>query len=150
MLLTFAVILATLVGQGLTLNGFIKALGITVEGKHREESLARLKVARAARDTLTQLARESWADADAVQDARAHLEHAITHDKEIEEAATPELRKREEAYRRIQEALNDAQGREILRLYDEGAIAPSIMRKLQRELDLEELRNEAAGAATAE
>ncbi|HEY7992985.1 MAG TPA: Na+/H+ antiporter [Candidatus Eremiobacteraceae bacterium] len=145
-LLTFAVILATLVGQGLTLNGFIKALGITVETKHREESLARLKVARAARRTLTEIAKETWADAAALQDARAHLEHAITHDKEIDEASTPALRKREEAYRRIQSAVNDAQSREILRLYDEGAIDPSIMRKLQRELDLEELRSEPASS----
>ncbi|HET9344019.1 MAG TPA: Na+/H+ antiporter [Candidatus Eremiobacteraceae bacterium] len=145
-LLTFAVILATLVGQGLTLNGFIKSLGITAETTSREESLARLKVARAARDTLAQLAKETWADADAVQDARTHLEHAITHYKDVGEAPTPELRKQAEAYRRIQAALSDAQMREVLRLYDEGAIAPSIMRKLQRELDLEELRSETTGS----
>jgi len=145
-LLTFAVILTTLVGQGLTLNGLIKGLGITVETTRREESLARLKVARATRQTLAQIAKEKWADADAVQDARAHLEHAVKHYKEVDEALTPELRKRAEAYRRIQEALSDAQSREILRLYDEGAIAPSVMRKLQRELDLEELRSETAGS----
>jgi len=145
-LLTFAVILATLVVQGLTLNGLIKVLGITVEAKHREESLARLKVARAARQALAQIVNEKWADDDVVRDARTHLEHAITHYNDIEDASTREIRERAKSYRRIQQALSDAQSREILRLYNEGAIDVSIMRKLQRELDLEELRSETAGS----
>lgn len=54
--LTFAVILATLVGQGLTLTPMVRWLGVTSDGKaEREATLARREASRAALSRLDEL-----------------------------------------------------------------------------------------------
>ena len=59
--LTFCVILATLVLQGLTLPGLIRRLGVRDDGaEEREEEQARLMAADAALDRLDELGEEDW------------------------------------------------------------------------------------------
>lgn len=138
---TFAVIFATLVVQGLTLPLLIKALKITSETGDREEALARVKASRAAYATLNRLAKEPWADQTIVRDLREHLRQALAHHKALQDdALTPQQAEAEKAAARIRRELNDAQSREILRLHDEGAINTATMTKIQRELDLEAVR----------
>src|SRR5206468_8904753 len=58
--LTFAVILATLVGQGLTLAPLIKWLGVRPDRhEEREEIKARIALAEAAQLRIAQLAEEA-------------------------------------------------------------------------------------------
>ncbi len=142
--LTFAVILATLVGQGLTLPVLIRLLGITPESPEREEALARLKATRAARTALEKLSPQPWADSDVVRDVREHLKKAAAHHRATRDRTlTSGQTKSATAARRIRHELNEAQSREIVRLRDEGAINDATVRKIQRELDLEAVRDEA-------
>jgi monovalent cation/hydrogen antiporter len=148
--LTFAVILATLVIQGLTLPVLIRALGVGSDGSaEREETLARLKVTRAAYDRLKNLANEPGVDKAVVDDLRGHLKATYAHQSGRQQRSlTPEDESRASAVARIRRELTAAQSREIVRLRDEGAINDAVMHKIQRELDLEDLRN-VSSAATA-
>jgi CPA1 family monovalent cation:H+ antiporter len=142
--LTFSVILATLVGQGLTLPLLIRLLGIQSETSDREEALARLKATRAARAKLEKLAQESWANPDVVKDVREHLKQATAHHLAIrDQKVTSQQANAAAAARRIRHELNEAQSREIVRLRDEGAINDATVRKIQRELDFETVRDDA-------
>ncbi len=139
--LTFAVIFATLVLQGLTLPLLIKVLGITSENGDREEALARVKASRAAYAALKRLAKEPWADKTVVQDVREHLRQSLEHHKALQDdTLTPQQSESANAAQRIRRELNDAQSREIQRLHTEGAINTATMTKIQHELDLEAIR----------
>jgi CPA1 family monovalent cation:H+ antiporter len=142
--LTFAVILATLVGQGLTLPALIRALRLTADGDDREETLARLKATRAAYAALNKLAEEPWADKQIVADLRGHLKASLAHHEATrDQRLTQEQRKSAQALYRIRRELAEAQNREIIRLRNEGAINDATMHKIQRELDLQSLEAEA-------
>ncbi len=142
--LTFAVILATLVVQGLTLPLLIRALHVTSDsGAQREEALARLKATRAAYAQLQKIAKEPWADAAVVADLRNHLKQALAHHKGLRDnTLTPQQEAVANAMRRIRSELNAAQSREIVRLRDEGAINDATMSRIQRDLDLESVRRD--------
>ena len=143
--LTFAVIFATLVVQGLTLPALIRWLRITPESENREESLARLKAARVAYAALDKLEREPWADAAVVADLRSHLKGSLEHHTaKRDHTLTPQQKRSADARYRIQRELNDAQSREIVRLRNEGAINDTTMQKIIRELDLQALEAEAS------
>ena len=60
--ITFALILVTVVGQGLTLPWLIRRLGVIDDGteEEREEIRARLVIARAALDRVDELEDEDW------------------------------------------------------------------------------------------
>ena len=142
--LTFAVIFATLVLQGLTLRPLIRALHVHAETGDREEALARLKAARAAYAALEKLSKERWAHPLLVDDFRGHLKQAMKHNRaRRDQKITPEQERLAQSAQRIARALNDAQSREIVRLRDAGAINDETMRKIQHELDLEAVRNDA-------
>jgi hypothetical protein len=120
----------------------IRVLGITSESGEREEALARLRATRAARATLEKLALESWADPEVVRDVRAHLKQATAHHLAMrDQTLTAHQAQSAAASRRIRHELNEAQTREIIRLRDEGAINEATVRKIQRELDLEAVRD---------
>ena len=72
--LTFAVILFTLVVQGLTLPYVIRALGVRDDGsdEEREELGARLAAAEAALARLEELGEEEWTREDTVERLRGH------------------------------------------------------------------------------
>ncbi|HKW44234.1 MAG TPA: cation:proton antiporter, partial [Candidatus Eremiobacteraceae bacterium] len=140
--LTFSVILATLVGQGLTLPLLIRMLGIKSESGDREESLARLKATRAASAALEKLAGEPWADQEVVRDVRAHLKSAAKHHRAMrDQTLTTGQANSAAAARRIRHELNEAQSLELMRLQNEGAINDATARKMQYELDLESVRD---------
>ena len=142
--LTFAVIFATLVVQGLTLQPLIRFLRITSETDDREETLARVKAARAAYAALGKLEGEPWADAAVVADLRGHLKTSLEHRTAARDhVLTPEQKRAAESLYRIRHELNDAQSRELVRLRNEGAINEATMTKIGRELDLQALEAEA-------
>ena len=60
--ITFALILVTVVGQGLTLPWLIRRLGVVEDGseEENEEMRARLVIARAALDRVDELETEDW------------------------------------------------------------------------------------------
>lgn len=143
--LTFAVMLATLVGQGLTLAPLIKRLHIDGDrGEWQEELETRIATARAARTRLDELAREEWVRKDVVQDLAGHIDQRLTRldarrdgarDADAQEAAAA-------AFARLQIELLDAEIREATRLRDAGRINDGTLRTIQRELDVERVRLE--------
>ena len=69
--LTFSVILATLVGQGLTLPVMIRALGLEDDGiEDREDAKARIHAAEAALARLEELVDEDWVREDTAERVR--------------------------------------------------------------------------------
>jgi CPA1 family monovalent cation:H+ antiporter len=142
--LTFCVILATLVGQGLTLPLLIRALGIRPEDEVAEEEReARLVAAQAAVHTIERL-REQWPDhLELVDQLAAQYGHRVRHIEPPNGAPHDEAERELLEHRLIRRAVIDAERNAVIRLRDEGRVGDEAMRRLERDLDLEELRLEA-------
>jgi NhaP-type Na+/H+ or K+/H+ antiporter len=142
--LTFAVILATLVGQGLTLPLLIRRLGVGDDGSVQHEEIhAREASLEAAVLRLEELA-EEWPDhMELIEQLRARYQHAEEH-LEHDHAAEGNLEPGQEQieHEQIRRAVIDAQRVAIIDLRDRGVIGDAAVRRVERELDLEELRAE--------
>jgi CPA1 family monovalent cation:H+ antiporter len=144
--LTFAVILATLVGQGLTLPFLVRRLGIEDAGgsAEAEEAYARLITADAATGRLDQLAAEWPGHLELIDNLRAQYDHRTRHERqrkhpeERDEAAERELIE----HRQIRMSVLMAEREALLMLRERGAISDDVHRTIERDLDLEELRME--------
>ncbi len=78
--LTFAVILATLVGQGLTLPWLIRRLGVGDDGSEQHDEIhAREAANSAALERLDELAEEWPGHLELIDQMRARYEHAAEH-----------------------------------------------------------------------
>jgi CPA1 family monovalent cation:H+ antiporter len=145
--LTFAVILATLVGQGVTLPLLIRALKIDdgAGAAGQEEAYARYVTADAATARLDDLAREWPGHLELIDNLRSQYSHETHHaelrqDHDVEdEAAEQELLE----HRAIRVGVLGAEREALLALRDRGAISDPIFRRIERDLDLEELRMQA-------
>ena len=143
--LTFAVILMTLVGQGLTLPLLIRALRIPDDGgAEREDAKARIRAAEAALERLEELADEDWVRDDTIERMRGQYRFRTnrfrarfdgTDDGGVEE--------RSAAYQRLRRELLDAERRAVVGLRNEGIITEAVMQRVQRDIDLEDLRLDA-------
>jgi Na+/H+ antiporter len=73
---TFAVVLVTVVGQGLTLPALIRHLGVAADGREEEheELVARLTASKAALTELEAMADEGWAGDETLERARQYYE----------------------------------------------------------------------------
>src|SRR3954452_1156778 len=140
--LTFAVIFATLVLQGLTLGPLIRRLGITGDGDD-EEIRARLAATTAALQRLDELAAEDWTRDDTVQRMRGMYEYRQRRFKaqagKIEDDGYED---RSMAYQRTIQAVLAAQREALVALRNEGTISNEVMNRVVREFDLEESRLE--------
>ena len=76
MFVTFAVVLVTVVGQGLTLPVLIRRLGVAADGREEEheELVARLTASKAALTELDVMADEGWAGEEPLDRARQYYE----------------------------------------------------------------------------
>jgi monovalent cation/hydrogen antiporter len=142
--LTFAVILATLVVQGLSLPALIRRLRLTGDGAEEQEELrARMAATKAALDRLEVLAGEDWTRDDTVQRLQGLYEFRRRRLKaragKIEDDGTED---RSLAYQRLVRELLEAQRQAIVRLRNQGAISNEVMHRIERELDLEDTRLE--------
>ncbi|HEY6708927.1 MAG TPA: Na+/H+ antiporter [Actinomycetota bacterium] len=142
--LTFSVILATLVVQGLTLPALIRGLRLEEDdAEEREELKARLTATRAALDRLQELAGADWTRDDTVErlqglyDFRRRRLKARGGYLEDDGAEDRSL-----AYQRLLRELLQAQRQAIVQLRNQGAISNDVMHRVERELDLEDTRLE--------
>jgi Na+/H+ antiporter len=142
--ITFTVILVTLVGQGLTLPIVIRAVGLgSDDDEGHEEAHARSDLVEVALARIGELY-EKWPThrelLDNLRSTYQHrAEHAEQHHEEPGSASEQEL----VDHRAIRRDVIDAQREALARLRDEGAIDDDVLRSIERELDLEELRMEA-------
>ncbi len=144
--ITFSLILVTVVGQGLTLPWLIRRLGVVEDGTEEEgeEIKARLVIARAALERLDELAEEDWTLDGSIDRARRLYEYRRRRFKiragKIEDEDG--IEERSLAYQRMMHEVYAVQRRELLRLRNERVISADVMRRVERELDLEESRLE--------
>ena len=141
LVLATAVIVVSLVVQGLTLEPLVRLAGIARppgDTRH-EETVARLRLAEAALARLDELADGDCAADDAIDRARAGLQARIGRTRaRIDGDQPPEpdgLTDRD-----LRRALNAAENAELARLYDDGTISQPTRQRLQRGLDLEATR----------
>jgi monovalent cation/hydrogen antiporter len=144
--ITFSLILVTVVGQGLTLPWLIRKLGVVEGGaeEENEELKARLVIAKAALDRVDELEGEDWTRDGTIERVRnlyryrkrrfAARAGKIEDEDGIEEGSL--------AYQRMMHEIYAVQRRELVRLRNEREISAEVMRRVERELDLEEQRLE--------
>ena len=141
--LTYCVILGTLVLQGLTLPVLIRVLGLEDDGLDREEELlARVVSADRARERLEELADEDWTNDDTVERLRGMYGFRQRRFTSLRDG-DGDYEGRSEAYQRLTREAIDAQREALLDLRDAGRITDEVMRRVERDLDLEESRLDA-------
>jgi monovalent cation/hydrogen antiporter len=142
--MTFGVILATLVLQGLTLPTLIRRLGVRDDGSEEQEELrGRLLATNAALARLEELAGEGWTRDDTVERMRGLYQFRRRRLKaRAGYLADDGYQDRSLAYQRLVRELLEAQRREIVLLRNQGEISNDVMHRIERDLDLEDSRLE--------
>ena len=143
LLLTFAVILATLVGQGLTLPLVLRWVrwdGVEADGDEAE--FARATMYQVGLDAIKGI-RPRWPGHQPLLDRlesglRDRGQHLATDDP----SETQERRQERIEHEEIQLTVINAQRAAVIELRDAGEINDQTLRTIERELDLEELRME--------
>ena len=143
--LAFAVIIATLVFQGLTLPFVIRALGVEAEDlDEREESKARIHAADAALARLEELADEDWVRPDTADRLRRQMDFRRNRfAARFSEDDDGAIEEQSQAYQRLVRELLDAERSAVLALRREGKINDDVMYRVTRDLDLEDARLDA-------
>jgi Na+/H+ antiporter len=140
--LTFTVIVATLVLQGLTLPALIRALGISDDGSaEREDAKARIKAAEAALARLEELVADGAVRPDTAERVRGAL--GFRRDRfraRFDDEDDGAIEERSIAYQRVMRELLDAERAALLSLRNNGVINDTVMQRVQRDLDLEAAR----------
>ena len=143
LLLTFGVILTTLVGQGLTLPFLLRRVGwdsAQLDGD--EATAARASAYQAGLDEIDR-ARAAWPGHQPLLDRLQsglldRTQHLATEDA----AETAERRQERVEHEEIQRGVIAAQRTALIELRDRREINDQTLRTIERELDLEELRME--------
>ncbi|MEU7872169.1 Na+/H+ antiporter [Dactylosporangium sp. NPDC049140] len=143
---TFVVVLVTLVGQGLTFAPLVRLLGLRPNevDEARERNEARAAAAHAALDRLDDLDEDEPAEQREIEALRRKFKEQLQRYEHrldvLQKADSDELpvSERYEAALRIRRLAIEAQREEILRRRDAGGLSDEALRRLERELDLEE------------
>jgi CPA1 family monovalent cation:H+ antiporter len=140
--LAFAVIVATLVGQGLSLPWLIRRLGVVggTDDLDHEELHARLAAADAARARLEELEIEYPGHLELIDQLRAGFDHESSHVWQHEEQGPNAAEQELIDHRAIRSAVLLAEREAVIGLRDEGIINDETLRRVELDLDLEALR----------
>ncbi len=140
--LTFAVILVTLVGQGLTLPWLIRMLHFEDDGgAEREDAKARIKAAEAALARLEELEAEGWVREDTAERTRGQYRFRANRFRARYEGVDDDgVEERSQQYQRLRRELLEAERQAVIGLRNEGRITEDVMQRVQRDIDLEDLR----------
>jgi monovalent cation/hydrogen antiporter len=140
--LTFAVILGTLVLQGLTLPALIRALRIEPDHlDEKEDAKARIHAAEAALGRLEELLEEDWVRDDTAERLRGlynFRRDRFTSRFDMDSDGAIEEQSRR--YQRLRRELLNAERDAIVELRRVGTINDEALRRLLRDLDLEDAR----------
>jgi monovalent cation/hydrogen antiporter len=140
--LAFAVILGTLVVQGLTLPALIGRLGFEDDGLElKEDTKARIRAAEAAIQRLDELQDEDWVREDTAERMRGlynfrRSRFAARYQGQDEDG----IEQRSMDYQRLRRELLEAERAEIVSMRRQGRISDDVMRAIERDLDLEDQR----------
>ncbi|HYL28339.1 MAG TPA: cation:proton antiporter, partial [Gemmatimonadales bacterium] len=140
-LLTFAVILVTLVLQGLSLGPLVRRLGLPEDRTlEHEEIHARDAAVRAALERLERLQEQEHGVEEELADLRSHYEARARTIAERRADVPASSSLAEAAFKRARYETLAAERRALIELRDRGAISDDVLLDLERELDLEAAR----------
>src|SRR3954447_13692696 len=143
---TYAVIMGTLVLQGLSLPYVIRMLRISEDGKQQyRESKARMKAAEAAIQRVETLREEEWVrteTADRVRQLYDYRRRRFASRFAEDGSESEAIEERSVAYQRLLHEIFAAQRDAIVAMRNGGFITDEIMHRIERDLDLEESRLE--------
>ncbi|HEX9054369.1 MAG TPA: cation:proton antiporter, partial [Gemmatimonadales bacterium] len=140
-LLTFAVILVTLVLQGLSLGPLVRRLGLPEDRTlEHEEIHARDAAVRAALARLERLQEQEHGVEEELADLRSHYEARARTIAERRADVPASSSLAEAAFKRARYETLAAERRALIDLRDRGAISDDVLLDLERELDLEAAR----------
>jgi len=140
--LAFAVIVVTLVVQGLTLPALVRAVRLPTDPhEQEEEALAWVRAAEAGLARLEELHKEPWVDPGVVERLRDTFglrlaQYSARRDGEKDQ----KLEKHVRASRRLRRELLDAERAALVELRRAGEIGDVVERRVRRELDFEDAR----------
>lgn len=143
--LTYIVILVTVVGQGLALPQVIRLLRVHDDelASAEREAEGRLRAAHAALGRLDELESEEWVREDSRQRMVGQYEYRIRRfTARLDDEDDGELEDNSIAYQRLRREVLEAERGEIIRMRNTGVITDEIMRRIERDLDLEDARLE--------
>ena len=140
--LTFAVILATLVVQGLTLPFLIRLLRLEDDGvEDREDAKARIHAAEAALARLEELTAEDWVREDTAERMRGLYDFRRSRFRaRLDGEDDDGVEERSQSYQRLRRELLAAERDAMLALRRAGRIGDAVVARVQRDLDLEDQR----------
>jgi len=143
LLITFAVIVVTLVGQGLTLPRLVRWAqvdGVDLDGD--EATVARSAAYRAGLEELERLRASGVGHGELLDRLSAGLRDRTDHLATADESETAERAQEREEHEAIQRSIIAAQRAAVIELRDRNQINDRTLRLVERDLDLEELRAE--------
>jgi monovalent cation/hydrogen antiporter len=140
--LAFTVVLGTLVVQGLSMPAVIRALRLEADDDaDNEEALARIRAAEAALARLEELEQAGSVLPDTAERVRGAYRFRIDR---FTARTSPDgdgkIEKRSLKYQRLRRELIDAERQTVVELRNTGEISDEVMRRVARDLDLEESR----------
>ena len=139
--LAFSVILVSLVGQGLTLPPLIRWLGTDGDAAAgREDAKARAVLARAALTRLNELEGQTGVPKWLLDQLRVWYEHGVDGYTTLEQAEDGPTLEALRAQRRLMREATRAKRQALLALRRGGTISDDVLRRIERDLDLEALR----------
>lgn len=142
--LTFALILITLVGQGLSLPFVVRALKLEEPRRWSdEEAVARMEAAQSALDRIDQMEGEERASEKQLGRLRDLYRSRFRTCQMVLGGEDPETAAREQRladYGELRRELIGIEREELLNLRGEGRLRNTTMRQIERDLDLEEAR----------
>jgi CPA1 family monovalent cation:H+ antiporter len=143
--LAYAVVLFTVVVQGLTLPPLMRHLDIGDDGEDEaaEEVQARIAASDAALARLEELREVDWARNDTIERvSRSYGFRRSRFAARTGEVEDRDYEQRSQAYQRLLHEVIQSQREALLQLRNAGEISNDVMRRVERELDLEEERLE--------
>ncbi len=149
--LVFTTIAWTVVLEGLALPWLLRTLGVRDDGSaEREVDHARLVAAEAALVRIDELEAEEWVRADSAERMRGQYRFRQRRfrtrlgkpvlDDGLPLSPEEDANERSRAYQRLVREVLDAQRQALLALRREGRIGDDTLRRIERDLDLEDIR----------
>jgi len=142
--ITVTVILVTLLGHSVSLPLIIRAVHLGGDDDARaEEQQARLALVEEAIRRIDALYAQWPGHRPLLDQMRAAYRHRAEHLEPLDQAPGSAAEQELVEHRQIRRSVIDAQREAVLLMRDRGAIDDDVLRSIERELDLEELRMEA-------
>ena len=118
----------------------IRALRLEADdgGAEAEEALARVRAAEAALERLDELVGEGWVLEDTAERVRGRYRFRIDRfSARVDPDGDGKIEKRSLKYQRLRRELIEAERHAVVELRNTGEISDEVMRRVERDLDLE-------------